>query len=554
MSDPHSPLHHAPRALLLDFGGVVFQTTKRPAGRDDLAASLVERAARAGHVIDRGTVRASLDAGITALGHWKHASSRRLEPREMTHREVVGDFLVADLPTPVRTLLVAEAGEVLEELNTTLSDHEVRPGIRDLIAEAQRRGIPLGIVSNAHSGRSHRRLLAAHGLADAFAVQVYSDEVGMRKPHPRMIELAATALGVSPADTWYVGDTQDRDVVAGRRAGVGAVVLTASTHTDNPPFGIADSADAVFETPEGLFEALRDAAQPRPATSATPSSAPASTPVSPSTGRAALLIDHGGVISISVPDDALLDAFSERLAALLDGPDERVDAARARALIAAGRARHRAFKAEQRAAAAAGGTDGIRELDATTFWRDCVGAGLSPRAQALLEAEAHDMMYRYGRAKSRRSLRSGIRDLLEQTRAAGIPVVVVSNTVSGRAVRAECAAHGIDHLIAAYVCSDENGFRKPDTRIVAEALTIAGADAAQTSFLGDKPHNDAAVALAAGIAHRVLVRGGTTDDVELDAALASGLATDVVDSASELAGLMTSPVPTSRDAARVPAP
>ena len=28
-------------------------------------------------------------------------------------------------------------------------------------------------------------------------------------------------------------------------------------------------------------------------------------------------------------DDAVLDAFSERLAALLDGPDERVDAARA---------------------------------------------------------------------------------------------------------------------------------------------------------------------------------------------------------------------------------
>ena len=90
--------------------------------------------------------------------------------------------------------------------------------------------------------------------------------------------------------------------------------------------------------------------------------------------------------------------------------------------------------------------------------------------------------------------------------------------------------------------------------ILGLVLVIAGADAAQTWFLCDNPHNDAAVAHAAGIAHRVLVRGGTTDDVELDAALASGLATDVVDSASELAGLMTSPVPTSRDAARVPAP
>ena len=536
MPDIPSPLRHAPRALLLDFGGVVFQTSKRPSGRDELAAAIVARAARAGHVIEQRTVRASLDAGLTALTHWKHASSRRLEPREMTHREVVGDFLIADLPAPIRSLLIAEAGELLEEQNTTLSDHTVRPGIRALIAEAQRRGISLGIVSNAHSGRSHRRLLAAHGLAEAFAVQVYSDEVGMRKPHPRMIELASAAIGVAPADTWYVGDTQDRDVVAGRRAGVGAVILTASKHTDNPPFPIADDADAVFPTPEGLFETLSDAGAPFAA----------QVPVSDETEPrgAALLIDHGGVISTSVADDALLDAFCDHLAALLDGADERVDRDRARMLVADGRVQHRAFKAAQRAAA-----DGIRELDATTFWRDLVGAELSDRARALLEAEAHDLMFRYGRAKSRRTLRSGIRSLLERCDERRIPVVVVSNTISGRAVRAECAAHGIDHLIAAYVCSDEIGFRKPDVRIVQEALAVADADPARTWFFGDKPQNDAAVALDAGIARRVLVRGGTTADPQIDAAVAEGLATDAVDDAAELADLMTS----TRDATRVAA-
>ena len=541
MSDRLTPLHRAPRALLLDFGGVIFQTRKREAGRDDLAAAIVARAERAGHAIDAPTVRASLDAAITALGHWKHASSRRLEPREMTHREVVGDFIAADLPAPIRALLVAEAGDVLEDMNTMISDHEVRPGIRELIAHAAERGIPLGIVSNAHSGRSHRRILAEHGLASAFGVQVYSDEVGMRKPHPRMIELAAAALGVAPAEAWYVGDTQDRDVVAGRRAGVGAVVLTASKHTDNPPFGIADTADAVFATPEGLYEAL--VAAEEPAAADAPVEAPAAAPAVGT--RAALLIDHGGVISSSTPDDELLDAFCDQLAQLLDGGDEHVDAARARALVADGRTRHREFKQHQRASA-----DGIRELDATTFWRDLVGDGLSPRARALLEAEAHDLMFRYGRAKSRRVLRTGIRALLEQCATTGTAVVVVSNTVSGRAVRAECAAHGIDHLIAAYVCSDENGFRKPDHRIVEEALAIADADPQRTWFLGDKPQNDAAAALALGIARRVLVRGGSTDDAALDAAVDDGLATDVIHSAAALADLMTS----ARDAVGVATP
>jgi len=537
VSDLPQSLRRAPRALLLDFGGVIFQTRKRIEGRDDVAASIVARAARAGHRIDVATVRASLDAALTALGHWKHASSRRLEPREMTHREVVGDFIAADLPARIRALLVAEAGEVLEDMNVLISDHEVRPGIPELLALAQERGIPLGIVSNAHSGRSHRRLLATHGLAGAFAVQVYSDEVGMRKPHPRMIELASAALGVSPADAWYVGDTQDRDVVAGRRAGVGAVVLTASKHTDNPPFGVADTADAVFPTPEGLYEALRAAEAPLAAAPA-PAAAPRGE-------RTALLIDHGGVISSSTPDDALLDAFCADLARLLDGDDERVDAARARDLIAAGRARHREFKARERVS-----PEGIREMDATTFWRDLVGDGLSPRARAVLEAEAHDLMFRYGRAKSRRTLRTGIRSLLEQCAADGTTVVVVSNTISGRAVRAECAAHGIDHLIASYVCSDENGYRKPDRRIVDEAVLIADAAPARTWFFGDKPENDAAAAQTLDVARRVLVRGGSTDDDALDAALASGLATDVVDTASDLADLMTS----ARDAVGITIP
>lgn len=524
-----SPLLHAPRALLLDFGGVIFETVKRPTGRDELAASIVARAARAGHRIEQAEVRASLDSGLTALRYWKHSSSRRLEPREMSHREVVGDFLAAELPAPIRALLVAEASALLEEQNTTISDHVVRPGIPELLAEAERRGIPLGIVSNAHSGRSHRRLLAKHGLASQFQVQVYSDEVGMRKPHARMIELASAALGVAPADAWYVGDTQDRDVVAGRRAGVGAVVLTVSKHTDQPPFGVAEVADAVFPTPEGLLETLRAAADPAPASPAKATSDPARA------GRqAALLLDHGGVISTSAPDGALLDEFCDSLAALLDAEDEPVDRIRARALISAGIDRYREFKVTERER-----PDGCHEIGAARFWRDLVGGDLSPRARALLEAEAHDLMFRFGTAKSKRTPRPGIRELLEHAEREAMPVVVVSNTINGRAVRAECAAQGIDHLIAAYVCSDEVGFRKPDARIVREALLVADADPARTWFLGDKPRNDAAGSRAVGIARRVLVRGGSTGDAEIDAAVAEGIATDAIDSAADLIDLLT---------------
>ena len=129
----------------------------------------------------------------------------------------------------------------------------------ELLAECAARRIPLGIVSNAHSGRAHRAILADLGLDRFFGVQVYSDEVGIRKPHPGMIRLAAEGLGVAPQQCWYVGDTFDRDVVAGRRAGAGAVVITRDRRTDTPPFRIAEAPDLVLETPEGLIAPLRAA-------------------------------------------------------------------------------------------------------------------------------------------------------------------------------------------------------------------------------------------------------------------------------------------------------
>lgn len=534
---PTTPFWNVPEALLLDFGGVIFQTRKDPAGKRRLARALVARLARAGIVADLDRVHSSIDAGLTALKHWKHAQSRRRLPRELAPREIVGDFLVSDLDDASRALLTAEASDVLLEVTTTLSTHEVRPGIRELLDLADAHGIPVGIVSNAHSGRSHRAVLAEHGVADRFAVQCYSDEVGLRKPHPGIIELAAEACGTTPDRCWYVGDTQDRDVVAGRRAGVAAVILTRSPHTDDPPFAVDAEPDAVYATPEGLAGALRDAL------AAGSQAALKRGPAHDDTLGPALLIDHGGVISLSVDDHERVAAFAAWLSRLLAGPEAGPDPAEVTTLIARARVAHGAFKREVTRRFLDDAVP-LAEADPVVFWRDWFGGSLSARQRAVLTAEAHDVMSRYGRAKSRRSLRAGVRELLETCRAERVPVVVVSNTVSGRAVRAECAAHGIDHLIAASVCSDEAGVRKPDASLIREALVIARADPARAWFLGDKPENDAVAARAAGIAHRVIVRGGSAPDAAIEAACASGLATHIVEQPGDLASLITA-VPAS---------
>ena len=524
---PHTasslPQLPAPRALLLDFGGVIITTAKRDGGVDE-AATYIHGLLERGRVsVPREDVARALASGLTALTHWKHASSRRREPRELSPREIVGDFLASDLPEPARQLLVAEAAELLDAIATITTDHHLRPGVLRALDAARDAGIPVGIVSNAHSGRSHRRILRALGIHDRFAVQVYSDEVGMRKPHPGMLELAATAVGVPVKECWYVGDTQDRDVVAGRRAGVGTVIITRDKHTDQPPFAVGETADAVLDSPEELADALVASlgTSPKEVETGTAAAAPARE------RRGALLIDHGGVISLSEPNPEEMLALGERLSALLSTADAPIEPGDAIAGIRTARERR-----------AAGKGDVLAETSPNEFWVEHFGRDLDSRSRAVLAAEAVDLMHRYGRAKSRRVLRAGVAEVLAYCREAGIPVVVVSNTLSGRAVRDACAEHGLSDLIGAYVCSDELGLRKPHVSIVAEALAIAGADPGLSWFYGDKPHADAAGAQAAGIAHRVLVRGGAVADGPIDAALASGLATHAVDEAGGLLDLL----------------
>ena len=246
-----------PDALLLDFGGVVFSTRKRPEAGLEVARIAAELLAQAGHHRSPDELASVFAGGGVALRDWKNSQSRLLEPIELDHRTIWRDFYASPLPAAEREVLVGHAGELQRELTTRSSEHTLRTGLVELLDTAAELGVPVGIVSNAHSGRAHRAILDQTGLTGRFAVQLYSDEVGIRKPHPGIIDLAARALGTSARRCWYVGDTLDRDVVAGRRAGVAAVMVTRSHHTDTPPFPVTERADLVVDEPGGIVPALR---------------------------------------------------------------------------------------------------------------------------------------------------------------------------------------------------------------------------------------------------------------------------------------------------------
>ncbi|OLB66923.1 MAG: hypothetical protein AUI10_01400 [Actinobacteria bacterium 13_2_20CM_2_72_6] len=236
------------RALLLDFGGVLVDGGSRPGWPAALARKVVG---------GPPTVEADIVAGVAAYGLWGDAMCRPPAPVELAHERFWTDFVAADWPPRARDAVAEHATELCHELGRLRHDWYLRPGVPELLADATGQGIALAVVSNTLYGAVHREFLVAAGLAGHFAVQLYSDEVGVRKPNPELIRRAAGAVGVPVGDTWYVGDTWSRDVLCGRRAGVGCTVLMRSTRTGTDLAYPRPEPDLVVADPAELHARLR---------------------------------------------------------------------------------------------------------------------------------------------------------------------------------------------------------------------------------------------------------------------------------------------------------
>ncbi|MBM2623104.1 HAD family hydrolase [Actinoplanes sp. LDG1-06] len=218
-----------PAAILLDFGGVLAdappQRTAPP--------GLVLRIFNLTHgTLTPGEIQRSLTEGAVAYAAWRDEDW----PDELSQAEVWERFILPGWP-PAAQVPVRGAVRKLSYEWAWRDTWALRPGIPEALHAAHDAGIVLAVVSNTLSGSAHRDFLDKSCLGDLFATQIYSDEAGVRKPNPQMIWNATDELGLDPAACWFVGDTPRRDIVCGRRAGIGRAVLMPSPRTRSEPGG-----------------------------------------------------------------------------------------------------------------------------------------------------------------------------------------------------------------------------------------------------------------------------------------------------------------------------
>ena len=98
-----------------------------------------------------------------------------------------------------------------------------RPAALETLSELKARGYPLALISMCAPDTP--ALWRARPLSAFVDVEVFSSEVGLRKPDPEIYLLASEELGVEPSACLYVGDGAYGELTGAANVGMHPVLI-----------------------------------------------------------------------------------------------------------------------------------------------------------------------------------------------------------------------------------------------------------------------------------------------------------------------------------------
>jgi len=95
-----------------------------------------------------------------------------------------------------------------------------RPAVLESLARLRSASWSIGVATNGASDIQRAKIRAA-GLGDLIDGIAASGDIDVRKPDPRLFELAAARCGTQLSrDDWMIGDNPETDIVGGYKAGL----------------------------------------------------------------------------------------------------------------------------------------------------------------------------------------------------------------------------------------------------------------------------------------------------------------------------------------------
>jgi putative hydrolase of the HAD superfamily len=186
---------------------------------------------------DEALLEAGWAAGLAATGRddlpAPVEASSHFRERYLPLLFVPGTVEEVEYPGMVREVLGELGASITDEelLRFLESEHEAWAPAREMGAQShalldslRERGLKTGLVSNAFDPPEllHGDLRRM-GLAERLDAAVFSSEVGKRKPHPLIFEVALQRLGVAPDRAVFVGDSLRADIAGAKALGMTAI-------------------------------------------------------------------------------------------------------------------------------------------------------------------------------------------------------------------------------------------------------------------------------------------------------------------------------------------
>jgi putative hydrolase of the HAD superfamily len=233
-------------AVTFDCWNTLLREENWPEAHRRRVEALLSAAKEDGGDFDYPTVGAAFDrAWSKHMELWREGVATGA--REVAHWSL--EFLGLPLDPVVIDHLVASFEEASHSGRVIALE-----GARETVSRLQGQGIAMALVCDTGltPGRVVRRHLERLGLLEALSAQLFSDEVGMPKPHARIFRAALDALRVKPEETVHVGDLLRTDVGGARALGIRSVRIRA-THDDGEAL---PEADAVADSHAALQRLL----------------------------------------------------------------------------------------------------------------------------------------------------------------------------------------------------------------------------------------------------------------------------------------------------------
>jgi putative hydrolase of the HAD superfamily len=120
---------------------------------------------------------------------------------------------------------------------------QLYPYVQETLEKLRTR-FPMAIVTDAQSAFAMGELHHV-GLTDYFHPIIVSGDYGYRKPDPRLFQKALEGMGVTAAETLYLGNDMYRDIYGAKQAGMQTLLFNSpqgdKTYPDtSPDFTITD--------------------------------------------------------------------------------------------------------------------------------------------------------------------------------------------------------------------------------------------------------------------------------------------------------------------------